>query len=54
MEIIHIYETGLSLIIKTINAYAVTPIVSPYQLIGLSKRQEVIPVQAIIIVRFTI
>ena len=54
MEIIHIYETGLSLIIKTINAYAVTPVISPYQLIGFANRQEVIHVQTIIIVGFTI
>lgn len=41
-------------IIKTIDSYPVTPVISPCQLVFLTKRQKIIAIQTIVVLGFAI
>jgi len=54
MTIIYIYKTIFSFIIKTIDSYPVTTVVSPCQLVHLTKRQKIITIQTIVVLGLAI
>lgn len=54
MAIIYIYRASFFFIIKTIDSYPVTPVISPCQLVFLTKRQKIIAIQTIVVLGFAI